>query len=145
MALTRAQVETVLVSRCKKRMEFVGFAITANGNNTDLNDPICNALQLMGIKPANIASAADSDLTTVTEVTKLCDLAELRLLENILGNSDKVTLQAASGTEHFSNFNDALEKIIDRKQKQIQKQYGIGAGSLTVGKINLGFQSKATE
>lgn len=142
MSITRAQIESVLVSRCKKRMAFVGFAITTNGNNTDLNDPICNALQIMGINPANIASVADSDLVTVTEAAKLCDLAEVRLLENILGNSDKVTLQAASGTEHFSNFNEALEKIIARKQKELQTKYGIGLGSLSSGKLSLAFQSK---
>ncbi|MDD2921469.1 MAG: hypothetical protein PHQ36_04215 [Anaerolineales bacterium] len=142
MTLTCAQVETVLVSRCKKRMAFVEFAITTNGNNADLNDPICNALQVIGITPANIASVADSDLETVTDAAKLCDLAEVRLLENILGNSDKVTLQAASGTEHFSNFNDALEKIIARKQKELQSKYGIGLGSLSPGKVSLSFQSK---
>ncbi len=143
MTLTRAQVESVLVSRCKKRMEFVEFVITANGNNADLNDPICNALQIMGINPANIAGVADSDLVTVIDAAKLCDLAEVRLLENILGNSDKVTLQAASGTEHFSNFNDALEKIIARKQKELQSKYGIGLGSLSSGKLSLAFQSKS--
>jgi hypothetical protein len=142
MALTRAQIESVLVSRCKKRMEFVEFAITTNGSNTDLNDPICTALQIMGINPANIAIITDSDLVTVTDAAKLCDLAEVRLLENILGNSDKVTLQAASGTEHFSNFNDALEKMIARKQAEVQKKYGVGLGSLQSGKLSMSFQSK---
>lgn len=141
MALTRAQVEAVLVSRCKKRMEFVGFAITFTGENADLNDPIFNALQAMGITPANIASVADSDLVTVTDITKLCDLAEVRLLENILGNSDKVTLQAASGTEHFSDATTALEKLIERKQADIQKRYGIGLGATTTGKRKLSFQA----
>ena len=142
MALTRAQIESVLVSRCKKRMVFVEFAITTSGSNADLNDPICNALQIMGVNPANIASIADGDLVTVTDAAKLCDLAEVRLLENILGNSDKVTLQAASGTEHFSNFNEALEKIVARKQKELQTKYGIGLGSLSSGKLSLAFQSK---
>jgi hypothetical protein len=142
MALTRAQVESVLVSRCKKRMEFVEFSIITNGGNADLNDPISTALQLMGITPVNIALIVDGDLTTVTDITKLCDLAEVRLLENILGNSDKVTLQAASGTEHFSNFNEALEKIIARKQKELQFKYGIGLGSLSSGKLPFAFQSK---
>ncbi len=142
MALTRAQIESVLVSRCKKRMVFVEFAITTSGSNADLNDPICNALQIMGVNPANIASIADGDLVTVTDAAKLCDLAEVRLLENILGNSDKVTLQAASGTEHFSNFNEALEKIVARKQKELQAKYGIGLGSLSSGKLSLAFQSK---
>ncbi|MBI5954371.1 MAG: hypothetical protein HY865_22165 [Chloroflexi bacterium] len=142
MALTRAQVESILVSRCKKRMVFVEFAITTNGSNADLNDPICTALQVMGINPANIASVADSDLATVTDAAKLCDLAEVRLLENILGNSDKVTLQAASGTEHFSNANDALEKMIARKQAEVQKKYGVGLGSLQSGKLSMSFQAK---
>lgn len=142
MALTRAQIETVLVSRCKKRMEFVGFNIAVNGNNADLNDPIFSALQMIGVNPADISNVADSDLTTVTDISKLCDLAEVRLLENILGNSDKVTLQAASGTEHFSQANDALEKIIARKQADIQKKYGIGFSTIS-GTRKLNFQAKA--
>ncbi len=142
MAVTRAQIETVLVSRCKKRMEFVGFNVAANGNNADLNDPICSALQLIGVNPVDISNIADSDLSTVTDTSKLCDLAEVRLLENILGNSDKVTLQAASGTEHFGQANDALEKIIARKQADIQRKYGIGSMTIA-GKRKLNFQAKA--
>ena len=142
MAVTRAQVETVLISRCKKRMEFVGFNVTLNGNNTDLNDPICSALQLIGVSPVDISNVADSDLATVTDISKLCDLAEVRLLENILGNSDKVTLQAASGIEHFGQANDALEKIIARKQADIQRKYGIGFSTIA-GKRKQNFQAKA--
>lgn len=143
MPFTRANVETILVSRCKRRMEFVEFAVTTTGNNADLNDPIFFALQEMGITPANIANVVDSDFVTVTDITKLCDLAEVRLLENILGNSDKVTLQAASGTEYFSHATDALEKLITRKQADIQKRYGIGLGLTTTGKRKLNFQAKA--
>lgn len=128
--------------RCKKRMEFVGMAVTLDGSNADLNDPIATALMQMDVTPANITNIADSDLATVIDFLKLCDLAELRLLENILGNSDKVTLQAASGTEHFSNANDALEKIITRKQADIQKKYGVGSIT-TAGKRNLHIQAKA--
>ncbi|MBK8467734.1 MAG: hypothetical protein IPL32_18120 [Chloracidobacterium sp.] len=144
MALTRAQIESVLLSRCKRRMELVGFNIVASGNNTDLNDPISTALQLVGITPTNIACVVDGDLATITDHSKLIDLAEIRLLENILGNFDLVTLQAASGTEHFSDGANALEKIIARKHAEIEKKYGIGAGLTVSGKRKFNFQAKAS-
>lgn len=146
MPITRAEVEQVLVSRAKKRMEFVGMDVTNTGVNPDLADPIATALLLMGITPASFINPADADLTTiaVTDVPKLLDLAEVRLLENILGNMDKVTLTAASGTEQFGQFATDLEKIIARKQATAQKQYGIGVGTTESGSRTLSFQAKAT-
>lgn len=143
--LLRSTIEQVLLLRAKKRMKFVDMDVTTIGENPDLADPISTALMQFGIMPENIAAPSDADLAriSVNDAAKLFDLAELRLLENILGNSDKVTLQAASGTEHFDGFNDALEKIIARKQTEIQKKYGIGLGSLQSGKLSLSFQSKS--
>lgn len=140
MTITRADVEKVLVARAKKRMDYVGMDVTSEGANVDLAEPISNALMLMGIAPANIASPADADFSTVSaeNLPKLFDLAEVRLLENILGNNDKVTLSAASGTEHFGQFTSDLEKIIARKQAAIQKQYGIGLGETVSGARKLG-------
>lgn len=143
MTFTRAQVEVTLVSRCKKRMEFVGMAVTQSGSNADLNDPIATALMQTGITPANVVSIADGDLAAVTDFLKLCDLAELRLLENILGNADKVTLQAASGSESFSDFVTATENLIERKEQAIQRKHGIGLGATTTGKRSLNFQAES--
>lgn len=135
MTITRAMVEGTLIARAKKRMEFVGMNITSDGENPDLSDPISAALMQMGIMPVNISSPTSTDIALVAldDIYKLMDIAELRLLENILGNNDKVTLQAASGTEQFGQFTQDLEKLIARKQASIQRTYGIGLGATVSG------------
>ncbi|MBI3161285.1 MAG: hypothetical protein HYZ23_02185 [Chloroflexi bacterium] len=144
MSVTRADVESVLVSRAKKRMEFVGMGVSVSGSNVDLADPIGMALLALDIVPANFTAPSDSDLATVAaeDVPKLLDIAELRLLENILGNADKVTLQAASGTEHFGQFIESLEKVIAQKHEINQKQHGVGVGKSVTGTRNLNFIAK---
>jgi hypothetical protein len=140
MSLTRAAIEQVLVLRAKKRMAFVGMDITTSGSNPDLVEPISTALMLIGIMPANIAAPSSSEIASVASenMTKLFDLAEARLLENIFGNADKVTLTAASGTEQFGQFTQDLEKAIARKQAFNQRQYGVGNGSTVISARKLG-------
>ena len=142
MSITRTQVETLLIRRAGKRMTFVGMAVSTEGVNDDLIDPISTALQRMGYSPADITDIQDSDLTGVENVLELIDLAELRLLENILGNMDMVDISIGDRSERLSQFTADLAKAIERKQATIEKQYGIGLGSLSAGVISLDFQQK---
>jgi|DewCreStandDraft_4_1066084.scaffolds.fasta_scaffold78472_2 hypothetical protein len=145
MTVTRVAIETVLVSRTRKRMDFVGMSVVPDGHNADLNDPISTALQRMGITPADITQIQDSDLATVEDVSQLLDLAELRLLENIYGNSDAVDIDALDRSEKYSQFTTALEKAIARKTEQINTTYGMGLGTLSAGVIDLDFQAKGDD
>ncbi|MDD2921788.1 MAG: hypothetical protein PHQ36_05825 [Anaerolineales bacterium] len=143
MALTRTQIEKLLVKRASKRMAFVGMdGITDDGTNADLNEPISTALQRMGIAPADITEIKDADLTRVENPLELIDLAELRLLENILGNMDMVDITVGDRSERLSQFTADLGKAIERKQMQVEKEYGYGLGALTAGVISLNFQQK---
>jgi hypothetical protein len=143
MALTRAQVETLVIKRTSKRLIFVGLdGTTVNGSNADLAEPISTALQRMGITPADITNPANSDLTGVENVLELIDLAELRVLENIHGNMDMVDISVGDRSERLSQFTAEVEKAIERKRAQIEREYGIGLGSLSGGVVSLDFQQK---
>jgi hypothetical protein len=142
MAITREQIEKTLVKRAGKRMSFVDMSTSVDGSNDDLNDPISTALQRMGISPADITNIQDSDLTGVEDVLQLIDLAELRLLENILGNVDAVDITVGDRSERLGQFSTDLQKAIEARSKKVQTEYGLGLGTLSAGVIGLNFQQK---
>lgn len=140
MSIPCAQVEVILTARAGKRMTFVGMdGTTVDGSNPDLVDPMVSTLISMGITPASYAGVVDADLATLEDIPQFLDRCELRLLQNILGNMDMVTNRVGPRSENLSDFSDALEKAITRKQEQIRKEYGAGVGTLSAGVINLGF------
>lgn len=140
MTVTRVQVEKILVKRARRRMEFVDMSTATAGTNEDLDDPISTALQRMGITPADITNVQDSDLAGVTNVLQLIELAELRLLENILGNVDAVDVKVGDRSESLSQLAKELRADIDAKTQRIEKEYGLGLAILGAGVINLDFQ-----
>jgi hypothetical protein len=121
-------------------MEFVDMSTATAGTNEDLDDPISTALQRMGITPADITNVQDSDLAGVTNVLQLIELAELRLLENILGNVDAVDVKVGDRSESLSQLAKELRADIDAKTQRIEKEYGLGLAILGAGVINLDFQ-----
>ena len=145
MSYTRAQVESMLVSRAGKRMTSVEFSTTVAGSNADLANPIATALVGMGITPANITNPSDTDLLAVDDISELMDRAELRLLQNIMGNLDAVDISVGPRRESYSQFGTALDKAIERLQAQIAALYGVGRGTLTAGNISLNFVSKGDD
>lgn len=143
MAITRAQVEQILIRRCGRKLALVGLdGVTANGTNEDLSDPIVSALGVIGVGVANLAAVTDADLVAVTAnlAGALIDLAELRALESVLGNWVEPDQQADTDNEQdLGKLYDSLEKTVARKRLQLQRQYGFGVGELTTGVYDLGF------
>ena len=126
MALTRAQVETVLIKRCGQLMAQAELEITTAGSNSDLNDPIGYALRRIGLMPANISNISDSDfvLLNTDDLDKLFDIAELRTLKNIQGNLTMVDTTTGPLTEKLSQLGASLEKQITRVENKIAEEYG---------------------
>jgi hypothetical protein len=142
MPLTRQQVEKILINRAGRRMTFVGMdGATTDGTNADLSDPIATALFAMGVSIADFSMPADGDLVNVADYAQLLDRAELRLLENVLGNMNMVTITVGSRSESLSQFSQELEALITRKQRTVENNYG-GLGTLSGGSINNNFQQK---
>lgn len=142
MAITRANIETILIRRAGKILTAVGLdGTTVSGTNIDLNDPIGFSLRNLGYSVASITNVSDADLAGAgdDEIDQLLDVAELRLLENALQNFDQVTVTVGPRTEDLSDLRDGLEKTITRKREYVSSQYGSGA-TLEAGAISLDFQ-----
>jgi hypothetical protein len=142
MTITRANVEAILVQRCGPLLIKAGMdGVTTTGSNASLNDPIGRALRSMGYMPANIASVSDSDLAAVAddEIDRLLDVSELRTLENISGNLDDVAVTVGPRSEQRNQLADQVAKKIDRITEKIQREYGLGMGTISAGTIGLDF------
>jgi hypothetical protein len=142
MALTRANIEVLLISRTGQLLTVIGLdGTTVDGTNTDLNDPIGYGIRNSGGTVADFTNVVDSDVTTVAEsdYDQLIDIAELRTLMNIQGNYDLVDTDVGEVTEDWSKLGDTLEKAIDRKQKQVDDIYDFGAKELDGGVISFDF------
>jgi hypothetical protein len=138
MALTKTQVETVLLGRCGGKMGAAGM------NVSTLAEPMAWALSMIGHTPADPTTVTDTDLANVEpkHFLKLFDLAELRTLKNIQGNLDTVNISVGPRTEQLNQLYEQVDKAITRLQLFIAGEYGIGLGSLTGGTISLDFQEE---
>ncbi len=127
MALTRAQCETELISRCGKLLTAASLdGVTANGSNPDLNSPLGYAVRICGGTVTDPSNVADSDLSTLSSVfDKLSDLAEYRTLENISGNLDLVDISEGPHRESLGQLAERVEKRLARLQEKLQKTYGL--------------------
>jgi hypothetical protein len=146
MALTRIQVEKVMIRRAGKRLAFVGLdGTTISGNNADLADPISQTLIAMSVPVADITNPQDSDLLPVTDTNQFLDRCELRVLESVHGNMDMVDYSTGPRSERLSQFTADLEKAIERQREKVKLQYGVGLGSLSGGSFRHNFVAKGTD
>jgi hypothetical protein len=143
MTLTRIQVEKGLVARAETRMTLVGFAVTVVGSNADLADPIATALLDMGLACVDITSPTDAEISAVENVPELLDRAELRLLQNILGNLDAVDITVGPRSERLGQIQQSLEAAIARKEKSVAERYG--TAPLSTGRFVHNFASKGDD
>jgi hypothetical protein len=139
-ALTRAVLESILIRRCGRRMAFAKLdGITQNGTNLDLNDPIREGLDSIGVTAANAINVADSDLATISgkRLSQILDVAELRVLESILGNWDEFDQARGIDRQDLGKMGEAIRTRVNDLQARLMKLYGVGLGSLRGGGITL--------
>ena len=142
MSLTRANVESILVQRVGAWLTKASLATTSAGSNQSLNDPIGYGIRIAGGTVTSYALVADADVATVADadLDKMLDVAELRALENILGNLVLVDAKAGPVEAKSSQFATLLERTINRLRAQLAIRYGIEASAtMTTGVITLGF------
>lgn len=146
--MTRTQAETVLIARCGKLLTVCGIdGATVNGTNASLTDPLAWALRQSGYLPAAFGAVTDTDLAGVqdSDIDKLIDLAEIKALENALGNFDATDISAGPRSESYDQIRAGLEKMLNRKQANIMRLYGVGTGTLQAGVIAYDFMTKAND
>ena len=141
MALTRANVEFLIVARTGPLLTAAGMAVTVAGANADLNDPIARAVRALGHAVASAVLVANADVAAVTtaETDEFLDLCELFALQNILGNLDDVDIKVGLDSEALNQLATKVERAIERKQKVIARLYGYGLAVPTVGYIRHDF------
>jgi hypothetical protein len=142
VTVTRANVEVELISRIGRLLTAAGLdGTTVNGANASLAGPIAYAIRASGGALANLLVVTDADLAAfdVALMDQLLDLAELRALENALGNYDGVDIRVGQRSESFSQLGTRLADRIAILRGRLLTIYGIGAGSLTAGVIDLAF------
>jgi hypothetical protein len=136
MALTRANVEAILVSRLGPLLTAAGMdGTTINGANLSLNDAIGRAVRQCGHSVANVVQVADGDVANISteDHDKLFDVAEYRALESIEGNLDDVTISVGPRSQQMSDLARQVQKKLERLGQRILDTYGLQLGKLTDG------------
>ena len=141
MALTRANVEAILVQRCGAYMEAAGYVVTIVGSNANLNDPIGYAIRMCDGTVGDYVLVTDADLLTIDadDYDKLLDIAEIRVLDSISTNLDDVDIVVGPRSEKLNQLAQNLQAILDRKAKRVEKVHGLDAPLVGTGAIVLDF------
>lgn len=120
-------------------------ATTADGTNASLTSPILWAFGKLDGTVATWGSVIDADLAALADSdgAALLDLAEYRLLQNILGNFDKVDVSSPAGAAQLDDLGRRIQWRLERLQATIATDYGIAvvvvSGSLSSGVLGLNF------
>ncbi len=143
---TRANVEAIIVRRLGAKLTAAGLAVTCTGSNADLNDPIGEALRMLGLTVIDPLNIADADVAGVSgdDLSAFLAVTELRTLENISGNLTLVDQSIGPRRMNLGQIADQVEKAIARLTSKIQREYGYGVGALQGGAVSLDFQEKPT-
>jgi len=143
MTITRAQAETELVRRAKKKMLLINMAVTVDGTNEDLSGPLAFAARSVGLTLASPITVTTAELAGVGDdlLDEFLDRAHLRLLNDIKGNLTLVDTTSGPFKESFGQLQDNLEKEIKRLEEKISVSYD-GSGTLEAGVVKLDFQTK---
>ena len=129
---TVTQVEFLLSKRRKKFLDLIS-------DNIDMVDPIGYAIRQNGGTVSDPTVITDADVSTVSDLDALLDVAELRLCRNIKGNLDVVDIKTGPLDEKLSQLVDSLKDDIESLEAYVQTTYGIGGVSVETGVIQLDF------
>lgn len=137
MALSRANIEFLMVARLAPLLEAAGLAVTVAGSNADLNGPIGRAVRDLGHTVTSAILVADADVAqiTTTQTGEFLDACELHALEAILGNLDDVDISVGPRSEKLSQLAMQVERKINRLLAAMGTAYGYGMATPEVGYI----------
>lgn len=121
--------------------------VTVDGTNASLTDPLGWALRSLGVASATYGTVTSADVAAVAadEIDKLIDFAELKAIENSLGNFDAVDISVGARSEKYDQIRTGLERTLERKQKAVERKYGAQLGTISGGVIALDFAQKGDE
>jgi predicted AlkP superfamily pyrophosphatase or phosphodiesterase len=122
-------------------MTAAGLAVTSDGANADLNEPIAWSLRLLSISVSDPTDVSDSEVGSVaaSDFNKLVDYAELRLLQTVFNNLDDVDLTSGPMAEDYSDLAERLETRIARLEARLRELYGQPQNAGELGTLTLSF------
>jgi hypothetical protein len=110
MPLTRANLESFLVSRMGGKLAFVGRSQVTDGTNPDLNDAIVDAVILLGGSVTDYVNIIDLDVQTVPpkKISPLRGLTELFALRAIWGWFTDINESAGGRTQSWASMSQEI-------------------------------------
>jgi hypothetical protein len=138
--ITRLPVEMELIDRDSALLLLCGKSTIADGSNRFLGGAIGFSLSKLGVTPAIPGTVTDADLANLpnSQFFLLCDLADYRLLKNLLTNFAQPD-QTSGNTK--VNLNRMLERF-HKQMLELEKQYaaylGTNKARLSPGSIRVG-------
>lgn len=128
MAITRAQLDTIIVRRVGSLLVECNMnGTTTDGTNLDLVEPLRWAMTQAGYSTASIVAVTDTDLVSVpsSALDKLLDLFELRCLESASTKFTNVDEVAGPRERKYSQLGRRLADLIADKTRLIESEHGI--------------------
>lgn len=139
--ITRVNFETILVARAGGLMGQAGLAITVGGTNADLINPMRYGIVQADGTVVDWTVITDADIATVASADhdQMIDIAELRLLQDILQNLVLVDTEVGERDVKYDQLASRLKVMIKAKQDSVDSLYGFGAAVVSTAVWDLNF------
>ena len=149
MPTTLAALEGALIARQGGRIDLVELAGPAPAScradtspRAYLAGPLAEACAFVGIATASPLAVATADLASIPDgstasallVAKILDVAELKLMESILGNLDAVNESANGKGLQYGSWADGLLKLIEYKTAKCRR-FGYGLSPMVATRV----------
>jgi hypothetical protein len=144
---TKADLDAELVARWGGQLANVGRSVVVDGTNPDTIGAIRDGLASLGLGVASFGAVADADLASVpvADIPQLLDVAEYRLLQNIIGWSTEVTQSIGMGSQNLSDLRKDLIGLLKMKYDNLRSRYGLGAATVTRRCVDVGCNPPCSE
>ena len=142
--ITLAQNETVLTLRQGAALVACSITATPLTDATPrayLADSIAFGLREQGAVLINPIAPQDADFGAVSNLDRLFDIEELRLMEFLCASFAQVTWSTNVQKQDLNQYRTDLLHQIDTKRQYCKDRYGFGRGAIGLATIDLGFNA----
>lgn len=139
MSLTREQVESTLFRRLGPSMARADMETLHDGEGPSFADPIGWALRELEYPNADVTDPTSAEVSAVTDADLdwFLDLAQWRLLDNIIGNLDDSDERLGPSGQWNSQFADQMQEHQAHLEDRLRARYGWGPPTLVAGTIRV--------
>lgn len=140
MAVTRAQVEFLMIRRLGRLMHYWNLdGTTVDGTNPDIGAALARGLMGVGITPDDPTSPTDLEVAqcATARYPELFDLTHLHLLEACLDNTDEVRQREGVNEQEWNGRISELRRRYEQKRQDVAERYGEGLALGTSGTVTV--------